>query len=275
MAPSNRPIVFLTEFGYRNEWVGICHAVMSRTAPDCRVIDLTHGVPPLDVRGAALLLLDSLPFVPDEAILLAVVDPNVGTDKDLAVETEAGRLLVGPDNGLLAPCWRALGGVRRAVEITAPDILLQPVAPTFHARDVLSPAAAHLAAGGELDELGARLEVDELVGLELVEPETEPGRIRCEVLDLNRFGNVQLNVRRADLEAAGLGDAPALLIEGVARSVRARCVATYAQVEPGEYGTVIDPRGWLTVIRGNPENAAEGLELQSGDPVWIGPAPNA
>ena len=275
MASSNRPIVFLTDFGYRNEWVGICHAVMSRTAPDSRVIDLSHGVPPLDVRGAALLLLDSLPFVPDEAILLAVVDPNVGTDKDLAVETEAGRLLVGPDNGLLAPSWRALGGVRRVVEITSPDILLQPVAPTFHARDVLSPAAAHLAAGGELDELGAGLEVDELVGLELVEPETEPGRIRCEVLDLNRFGNVQLNVRRADLEAAGLHDAPAVLIEGVARSVRARCVATYADVEPGEYGTIIDPRGWLTVIRGNPENAAEGLELQSGDPVWIGAAPTA
>src|SRR5262245_40482073 len=172
MTPTTRPIVFLTDFGYRNEWVGICHSVMTRAAPDCRVIDLSHGVPPLDVRAGALLLLDSLPFLPDEAILLAVVDPNVGTDKDLAIESEAGRLLVGPDNGLLAPSWRALGGIRRAVEITAPDILLQPVSPTFHARDVLSPAAAHLAAGRELDELGGRLQVDELVELHLVEPET-------------------------------------------------------------------------------------------------------
>ena len=273
MAAANRPIVFLTDFGYRNEWVGICHAVMCRTAPDCRVIDLSHGVPPLDVRAAALLLLDSLSFLPDDAVVLAVVDPNVGTDKDLAVETAAGRLLVGPDNGLLAPAWRALGGIRRAVEITSPDILLQPVAPTFHARDVLSPAAGHLAAGGGLDELGPQVEADQLVELQIVEPETEPGRIRCEVLDLNRFGNVQLNVRRTDLETAGLDSAAVLMVEAVARSVRARCVATYADVEPGEYGAIIDPRGWLTLIRGNPENAAEGLGLQSGDPVWVAAAP--
>jgi S-adenosylmethionine hydrolase len=273
MAAANRPIVFLTDFGYRNEWVGICHAVMCRTAPDCRVIDLSHGIPPLDVRGAALLLLDSLSFLPDDAVVLAVVDPNVGTDKDLAVETAAGRLLVGPDNGLLAPAWRALGGIRRAVEITSPDIVLEPVAPTFHARDVLSPAAAHLAAGGALDELGGQLEADQLIELQIVEPETDSGRIRCEVLDLNRFGNVQLNVRRTDLETAGLDSAAVLTVEGVARSVRARCVATYADVEPGEYGAIIDPRGWLTLIRGNPENAAEGLGLQSGDPVWVAAAP--
>jgi S-adenosylmethionine hydrolase len=106
---------------------------------------------------------------------------------------------------------------------------------------VLSPATAHLARGGELAELGPPVDADSLAGLELVEPETEPGRVRCEVLDLDRFGNVQLNVRETHLEEAGLTGASALSVEGVARSVRARCVATYADVEPGEYGTIIDP----------------------------------
>ena len=112
-------------------------------------------------------------------------------------------------------------------------------------------------------------------GSELVEPETSPAgfAVRCSTSTASATFSSTCAAR--DLEAAGLDDASALLIEGVARSVRARCVATYAQVEPGEYGTVIDPRGWLTVIRGNPENAAEGLELQSGDPVWIGAAPAA
>ena len=100
-------IVFLSDFGYRNEWVGICHAVIDRLAPGTAVVDLSHGVPPLDVQAGALVLADSLPFIRHDAVLLAVVDPSVGRDRDIAVETGDGRLLVGPDNGVLAPAWRA------------------------------------------------------------------------------------------------------------------------------------------------------------------------
>src|SRR5690349_17987913 len=112
--PSARTIVFATDFGFGNEWVGICHAVMSRIAPDSRVVDLSHLVKPLDVDAGALLLADSLPYLPDDAIVFAVVDPNVGKDRDLAVEAADGRLLVGPDNGLLSLAWAVAGGVRRA-----------------------------------------------------------------------------------------------------------------------------------------------------------------
>src|SRR5689334_17165253 len=122
MAESGRTIVFLSDFGYRDEWVGICHAVMNRIAPASAIVDLSHGVPPLDVRGGAVLLVDSLDYVSAESIVLAIVDPNVGRDRDIAVESQDGRLLVGPDNGLLAPAIAALGGVAGAVEITSPEI---------------------------------------------------------------------------------------------------------------------------------------------------------
>lgn len=266
--PDGRPIVFETDFGGGNEWVGICHAVMTRIAPSSRIIDLSHLVRPLDVSGGARLLADSLPYLPDDAILLAVVDPNVGKDRDVAVQAKDGRLLVGPDNGVLSSAWSAAGGVAGAVEITSPEVIIEPVAPSLHARDVLCPAAAHVAAGMAIDALGDALEPGSLTTLDLGDPEIEPGKIRCEVIDYNRFGNIQLNVRRADLERAGLDDG-AVAVEAIAGAVQARHGHTYGDFAPGEYGVIFDPRGWLTIVRGNPGNALEDLSLSIGDLVWI------
>jgi S-adenosyl-L-methionine hydrolase (adenosine-forming) len=270
MPAPGRTIVFLSDFGYRNEWVGICHAVMNRIAPASPIVDLSHGVPPLDVRGGAVLLVDSLPYLAADAIVLAIVDPSVGRDRDVALETAAGRLVVGPDNGLLAPAAAALGGVTRAVEITSPEVVLTPVSPSFHARDVLAPAAAHLAAGAELATLGGAIEPATLVALAIPEPTVERGKIECEVLDLNRFGNVLLNVRESQLAAAGLDGAEEIRVDATSGSGRARRVATYADVASGDWGLIVDPRGWLSVVRGNPANAAEGLgSVAPGDPVWL------
>src|SRR5262245_48093636 len=266
--PDARPIVFETDFGHGNEWVGVCHAVMSRIAPSSRIIDLSHLVRPFDVSGGARLLVDSLPYLPADAILLAVVDPTVGKDRDIAVQAEDGRLLVGPDNGLLSPAWSESGGAARAVEITSPDVIIQPVAPSLHARDVLCPAAAHLGAGMAIDQLGDPLEPAGLATLELGDPEVETGKIRCEVIDHNRFGNIQLNVRRQDLERAGLDDG-VVAVEAIAGSVQARHGGTYSDFAPGEYGVIFDPRGWLMIVRGNPGNALEDLSLSIGDLVWI------
>ena len=263
------PIVFLSDFGYRNEWVGICHAVMNKIAPQSHVVDLSHGVPPLDVRTGALVLADSLPYVRHEAVVLAVVDPSVGRDLDVAVRTRDGRLLVGPDNGLLAPAWRATEGVEEAVSITSSAIILEPVSPSFHARDVLAPAAAHLASGVPLEELGERLDPQALVELRIPEPLVEPGKIGCEVLDLNRFGNVQLNVRSSHLAAAGLDRSARITVQTQSADAVVEQVATYADLADGEWGLMVDPRGWLSVIRGNPANAAEGLGVGGGDLVWL------
>jgi S-adenosylmethionine hydrolase len=270
MPATGRTIVFLSDFGYRNEWVGICHAVMNRIAPASPIVDLSHGVPPLDVRGGAVLLVDSLPYLAPDAIVLAIVDPSVGRDRDVALEAADGRLVVGPDNGLLAPAASALGGVARAVEISSPEVVLTPVSPSFHARDVLAPAAARLAAGAELATLGDAVEPATLVALAIPEPTVERGKIECEVLDLNRFGNVLLNVREAQLAAAGLDGAEEIQVDATSGTGRARRVATYADVASGDWGLIVDPRGWLSVVRGNPANAAEGLgSVAPGDPIWL------
>ncbi|HEX4519192.1 MAG TPA: SAM-dependent chlorinase/fluorinase [Gaiellaceae bacterium] len=267
--PATRAIVFLSDFGLQNEWVGVCHAVMNRVAPETRVVDLSHFIPPLGVSAGARLLADSLGYVADDAILLAVVDPTVGKDRDIAVEAADGRLLVGPDNGLLSWTWSAAGGVRRAVEITSPEVVVTPVSASFHARDVLCPAAAHLARGTAFEQLGPSIDPESLTVLAASEPEVDLRTIRCEVIDHNRFGNIQLNVRQPDLARAELDDAPKLAVEGLGGWVRARRAETYADFEPGEYGVIFDPRGWLTVVRGNPGNALEDLRLSIGDMVWI------
>jgi S-adenosylmethionine hydrolase len=265
-----RPIVFLSDFGFRNEWVGICHTVLARSSPDSRVIDLSHGVAPLDVRAGALLLADSRRFLPEDAIVFAVVDPSVGADRDVAIETASGRLLVGPDNGLFSFLWRGDGGVGRAHEVTLDTILIQPVAPSFHARDVLAPAAAFLAAGGSIAELGAALDPTTLAELLFPSATVEQGKIECEVLDLNRFGNVLLNVTARDFQAAGFDGVTEVAIDATSGGAYARRVSTYADVAAGDWGLIVDPRGWLSVIRGNPANAAEGLGgVQPGDPIWL------
>jgi S-adenosylmethionine hydrolase len=266
---SARPIVFLSDFGLGNEWVGLCHSVMSGIAPQCPIVDLSHLVRPLEVASGALLLADSVPYIPENAVVLAVVDPNVGRDREVAIETGSGRHLVGPDNGLLSLAWEAAGGVRIAVELTAPTVLRPPHAESFRAPDTLCPATARLAAGKPIEELGATLDPTTLATVTIAEPEIEQGKIACEVIDFNRFGNVHLNVRPADLATAGLDGEGSLVIEALSGSAKAKRGSTYADFETGEYGVLFDPRGWLTIVRGNPASALEGLGLTLAAPVWI------
>ena len=267
--PSTRPIVFLSDFGLGNEWVGICHSVMSGIAPQCPIVDLSHLIRPLEVASGALLLADSVPYISENAVGLAVVDPNVGKDREIAIETTSGRAFVGPDNGLLSLAWEAAGGIVRAVELTSRDVIRRPHAESFRAPDTLCPAAARLASGLAIDKLGAELDPSTLTVISLAEPEIEPGKIGCEVIDFNRFGNVHLNIRPAHLAAANLDDEPILTIEATSGSAQAKRGSTYADFPPGEYGLLFDPRGWLTIVRGNPASAVEGLGLSLAAPVWL------
>src|SRR5262245_45200268 len=150
---SPRPIVFLSDFGLGNEWVGLCHAVISGIAPQCPIVDLSHLIRPLEVASGALLLADSMPYIPENAVILAVVDPNVGKDREIAIETASGRHLVGPDNGLLSLAWKVAGGIVSAVELTSSDVVRRVHAESFRAPDTLCPATAALAAGRAIDAL--------------------------------------------------------------------------------------------------------------------------
>lgn len=263
-----RPIVFLTDYGLTDEFVGTCHGVIARISPETNVIDLNHSLRPQDVTGAALLLAQSVRFMPEEAVYLAVVDPGVGTSRrPVAIETGTGVLMVGPDNGLLSVAWGEMEGPSRAVEITSERIVLSPVSSTFHGRDVFAPAAAHLSAGAALDDLGPSVDPASLTTLAMPEPEVVDGEVRCQVMAVDRFGNVQIPVRPEELERVGL-DGRDLEIETGNGPFNARRVTTFDEVTEGDLAVFVDSRGWMAVAV-NRGSAAESLGLEVGDAVSL------
>jgi S-adenosyl-L-methionine hydrolase (adenosine-forming) len=208
--------------------------VIKRIAPEAEVIDITHGISPQHVLQGALVLANTLPYMP-VGIHVAVVDPGVGGDrKPLALRGADGRCYVGPDNGLLLIAADRLGGVEEAVEIADERYMLTPVSRTFHGRDVFSPAAAHLAAGVELNELGPRLEPDKLTRLEVPAAQVGSSRIRATALYVDRFGNIQLNLTSDELERVGI--VPGTKVEVEVRFERYFAIAarTFADVRPGD-----------------------------------------
>lgn len=259
---STLPVVFMSDYGLGDEFVGVCHMVMANAGVS-QVVNLTHAVAPQDVFHASIVLSEAVHFMPRECVYMAVVDPGVGGDRrPIAVESEAGAFLVGPDNGLLSLAWEALGGAARAVEITSGEVMLSPVSRTFHGRDVFAPAAAHLATGAPMEGLGPLLEVASLRRTTLPRPLTTDASVGAEVLSVDRFGNVQLNVRPGDLKAAGISAQVAL--DGNSLPL----VATFSDVPEGQPAAVFDARGWLALIV-NRGSAAERFRLSAGSRVTL------
>jgi S-adenosyl-L-methionine hydrolase (adenosine-forming) len=261
-------ITFLTDFGLTDDFVGTCHAVMKRIAPDVQIIDLTHGIPPRQVLQGALVLANTMPYAP-VGVHLAIVDPGVGSGRRaLALEAGEGRRFVGPDNGLLVPAAGVVGGIRAAHELTNPEYALTPVSATFHGRDVFSPAAAHLALGLPLAELGPPIDPEALVRLEVPAPSVSDSSIGATCLYVDRFGNMQLNLRREHLEQARIVPGRRLRLEVGGRPDEAVAARTFADAEPGELILYEDSYGnvALAVNRGS---AAERLDGQAGVTVEI------
>ncbi|HKN64365.1 MAG TPA: SAM-dependent chlorinase/fluorinase [Gaiellaceae bacterium] len=261
-------ITFLTDFGLQDDFVGTCHGVIAKIAPDARVLDVTHGVRPGHVLQGALVLANTLPYMP-AGIHLAVVDPGVGSSRRaLALRDEEGRLHVGPDNGLLLPAADRFGGVAQAHELANAEYSLQPVSRTFHGRDLFSPAAAHLAAGVALEELGPPVDPDQLVRLELPQPEVGQNRIRAVALVVDRFGNIALNLQREQLDQAEL--APGTRVELTCHGERFYAVfaRTFADAPRGSLILYEDSYGSLAlaVSRGS---AALLLRLEEGGEIVL------
>lgn len=258
-----RPIVFLTDYGLADEFVGVCHAVMRSIAPDAPIVDLTHAIRRHDVLQGSIVLGRAARYAPPDAVYVAVVDPGVGSERRaIAVEAASGAVLVGPDNGLLSGAWRALGGATRAVEITAEEVAIQPVSKTFHGRDIFTPAAAHVARGFPLERLGASLDPTDLRVVDLPRPMVAAGSVGGRAVMIDGFGNVQLNVRPDDLERAGLG---AVVEVGSRRVPR---VATFADLPSGKLGLIVDSQGFVALVVNN-GSAAELLGLRPGGVVVL------
>jgi S-adenosylmethionine hydrolase len=261
-------ITFLTDFGLQDDFVGTCHGVMKRIAPDAHVIDITHGIAPRQVLQGALVLANTVPYMP-EGIHLAVVDPGVGSSRRaLALRSGDGRLFVGPDNGLLLPAADVSGGVAEAHELASPAYALESVSRTFHGRDLFSPAAAHLARGVELAELGPPLAADALVRLDLPQPDIGRTRIGATILYVDRFGNVQLNVTREHLDSVGVVPGTRLELDLGGDRYYAVAARTFADARRGDLVLYEDSYRNVAVAISN-GNAAELLGARAGGELRI------
>lgn len=260
-------VSFLSDFGHGDESVGVCHAVMLELAPDLRIVDVTHEIPPFDVRAASLALVRSVQYLP-AGIVLAVVDPGAGTDRRLiAVEVENGYLL-GPDNGLLAPAVAMVGGPQRVVELADPEYRLPSPGPTFAGRDVLAPAAGHLAAGVALEAFGPEVDPVSLAPGMLPLPQDDEGGLRAQVLWVDRFGNCQLNLGPDDLAARGVAPGGAIEVHFRDEIRRARWVGAYAEARPSELVVVVDAHGLMSLTADRRSAAAE-CHLRAGDNLVV------
>ena len=227
-------VTLLTDYGRDDDFVGVCHGVIRGIAPDAEIVDITHGIPRYDVRRGGLVLRNTLPYMP-AGVHVAVVDPQVGTERRaVALRCQDGRILVGPDNGLLSLAWEAGGGVDLAVDVSRSPHRLEPVSATFHGRDVFAPVAAHLAAGAELADAGAPISADGLVKVELPQARSEDGTLVAHVLTIDRFGNAGLNVSHEELAGTGLTLGGTVEIEARGERFLAAYAGTFADVGPGE-----------------------------------------
>jgi S-adenosylmethionine hydrolase len=260
-------ITFLSDYGLVDEFVGVVKSVIRSIAPGVTVVDLTHDIEPHDVRGGGLALARSAQYLVP-GVVLAVVDPGVATPRRaIAVEVGGGQsVLVGPDNGLLAPAVAMVGGATRAVTLTNEDYQLPAPGPTFAGRDVFAPAAAHLCNGVDLEELGDLVDSNTLVpGLMPVARE-EGGAIVGDVLWVDRYGNAQLNVDPD--EVSSWGERIRMRFGDTSRT--ARRVDSYAALKTGEVGLVVDSYGLLSVSVDRGSASAE-LGLRPGDPITLDP----
>jgi S-adenosyl-L-methionine hydrolase (adenosine-forming) len=265
-------VCFLSDFGLTDDFVGTCRGVMAGISPSTTIVDLTHDVPGFRVEAGAEILRHATRYMPTGTIYLAVVDPGVGTKRRGLALRAGDSHLVGPDNGLLIPAAEALGGISSAVALTNPDYQIHPVSNTFHGRDVFAPAAAHLAAGVAVEELGDALSTGELRTISVPEAGEDDGEggFLASILSVDRYGNARLSVMQ---ENANLEYGQTLHVDAGDGKMSVRYVETFGSAKAGELILVPDSH-WRLSLAVNQGNAAKALALGVGGRVRLFLAPD-
>jgi S-adenosylmethionine hydrolase len=263
-------ITFLSDFGLKDDFVGTCHGVIKRIAPEAQIIDITHGIPAQAVLQGALVLANTVPYMP-VGVHLAVVDPGVGgRRRPLALRDGEGRLYVGPDNGLLLPA-AGRTGLKEARELANPAYALETISRTFHGRDLFAPAAAHLARGVTLGELGPPVDPESLVTLDLPIPSVVDGVAVATVLFVDSFGNIALNLMRDDVAGLGIVAGMRVELELDGEHYYAVMARTFADTRPGDVMLYEDSyRNMSVAISGG--SAARMLHAAPGQQIRVAPA---
>jgi S-adenosylmethionine hydrolase len=263
-------ITFLSDFGLKDDFVGTCHGVMKRIAPEAQIIDITHGIPPTAVLEGALVLANTIAYMP-VGVHLAVVDPGVGGPRRaLALRDRDERLYVGPDNGLLLPAAQR-AGIAAAHELVNPEYALESISRTFHGRDLFSPAAAHLARGVPLEALGPPLDPEGLVSLDVPEPVFADGALVATLLYVDSFGNIALNVTREDVERLNIVSGTRIELELAGERYYAVMARTFADARAGDVILYEDSYGNMSIAISS-GSAARMLHAAPGQRLMIVPA---
>lgn len=280
-------VTFLSDYGLDDTCVGVVHGVIARHAPAVRVLDVCHAVAPQDIEHGAGLLADSVCYLP-VGVHLAVVErlevsagtgrperggqPAASATRGVAIRTADGSTFVAPDNGLTSLAWDVLGGAAVAHEISNPGLWLPLPSAVFRGRDVYAPVAARLAGGLALAEVGPRVEPESLVRLSRPACVVDDDHLHGQVLAVDHFGNLSLNVTRSDLEAAGMLLGDVVEIRGAGREHTLPFTYTYGDVPVGQAALCEDAlrRVMLAVNCGR---ASDLLRLGRGDTVVIGQPP--
>jgi S-adenosylmethionine hydrolase len=255
-------LTFLTDYGLEDAFVAVCHGVASQIAPDVRIIDITHLIPPGDILRGSAVLVQAVPYLPP-AVHVAVVDPGVGTARRAVAVEAGGSLFVGPDNGLLAAAVTAAGGATRAVALTNRALWRDTVLATFHGRDIFMPAAAWLATGVPLGQAGDEIETTSLIALPAPECVITATGARVEVMSVDRYGNAQLSLAGRDAFRAGLVPGATVTLTWDGQEASAPFVTTFGDVAPGELLCYRDSVDCVAIaIAGG--DAAKRLRLRPG-----------
>ncbi len=258
-------ISFMSDYGHTDEFVGVVHSVIRQLAPDALVIDITHEVPPYDVRAGGLTLGRCAQYLAP-GVVLAVVDPGVGSQRrPIAVEVGDGQsVLIGPDNGVLAAAVAVAGGATRAVWLNNPEYQLASAGSLFDGRDIFAPAAAHLCNGVPLEDLGELISTASLLPGTLPIPEQTDEGLVVEVLWIDHYGNVQLNADPTEVDA--LGEVFTVRSDSTSRTVRR--VSSFSDIGTGAVGMVTDSYGALALVC-NQASAAEEFGVETEDPLTL------
>lgn len=281
-SPPPLTVFFLSDYGTQDEFVGVVHAVLTAGAPGVTVIDLAHQIAVFDIRAGAFTLVRAVPYL-GPGVVLAVVDPGVGSGRrGVCLEVGPGgpgpHFFVGPDNGLLVDAAERAGAapIARAVELARAPATAGTPSVTFDGRDLFAPAAAALARGVPLEELGHAIDAASLQRLPppMVEhAQLGNGRrtLQADVVWVDRFGNLEL-AATADLarEAHVPGPGPGVieLTVGNGHAGAVRRVETFADLDRGELGLLVDASGHLAVVAGQ-ASAAEVLAVMAGERVTL------
>lgn len=225
---------FTSDFGVGTQGIGLMHAVAMEICPEARLLDLRHGLPGFDVTDGAWTM-EAVSCLP-VGCHVCVVDPGVGTSrKPIIIKARRGDFLIGPDNGVLIPAAeRFLGGIEKAVEITNGKYMRKPVSPVFHGRDVFTPAAAWLCKGTRLEDFGPGIERKDLADAPYGEAEVSKGLVEGEVIHLNHFGSIFINVKQSEFAKSGIKYGDKVSVETGGKRIKTRFLKTFGEVPEGK-----------------------------------------